>query len=185
MNFSMYSCNHFSNVLSDAPDPIGKQNAMSKRGQNTTSNEGSPMAKAKPCLVLREREQRREDISSQSLGSQVNPGYTDERNEVVRATRQLVLPDSNSEIGHPQANRQENSPQASRKLGLENQNQTESDERKYSDSKSSRKLAASSPELKNTNYISKIFQCLQKKLGTFATNATISVDAYKTDVLIW
>ena len=32
----------------------------------------------------------------------------DERKVVVRATRQLVLPDSNSEIGHPQASRQEN-----------------------------------------------------------------------------
>ena len=92
MNFSMYSCSHFGNVLSDAPDSIGIQNALSKRGHNTTSNEGFPKAKAKPCLVLREREQRSEEISSQSLGSRVNPGSPDERNEVVRATRQLVLP---------------------------------------------------------------------------------------------
>ena len=56
MNFSVYCCSHFSNFLSDDPDPIGEQNAMSKRGQKTTSNEASPTAKAKPCLVLRERE---------------------------------------------------------------------------------------------------------------------------------
>ena len=104
MSFSMYSCSHFTNFLSDDPDPIGKQNAMSKRSQNTTSNEGSPMAKAKPCLVSREQEC--EEISSPSLGSWVNPGYADERKEVVRATKQLVLSDSNSEIGHPQANQQ-------------------------------------------------------------------------------
>ena len=40
VNFSMYSCSHFSNFLSDDPD----QSAMSKRGQKTTSNEGSPTA---------------------------------------------------------------------------------------------------------------------------------------------
>ena len=55
MSFSMFSCSHFSNFLSD---PIGKQSAMSKRGQETTSSEGSPMAKPKPVvpavnLVLR------------------------------------------------------------------------------------------------------------------------------------
>ena len=44
MNFSMFSCSHFSNFLSD---PIRKQSAMSKRGQEAT-NEGSPMAKPKP-----------------------------------------------------------------------------------------------------------------------------------------
>ena len=186
----MHSCGHKSNFLSDDPDSIGQQNAMSKSGQKTTTNEGSPTATAKPCLVSREREQRSEEISSQSLGSRVNPGNADERREVVIATRQLVLPDSNSEIGHSQASRQENSPQESRQLVLENQNQTESDERKYWYSKRWRKLAASSPELKNmeyTNhhYMSMIFQCLQKKLGMSATNATFSMDAYRTHVLIW
>ena len=165
MNFSMYSCSHFSNFLSDDPDQIGKQNAMSKRGQKTTSNEGSPTAKAKPGLLL--REQRSEGISSRSLGSLVNPMNADERKEVLRATRQLVLLDSNSKIGYSQASRQENSPPTSRKLVLEDRSQTESDERKYSNSKSSRKLAASSPELKNmefTNhqYMIKIFQGLRK-----------------------
>ena len=44
MRLSMLSCNQFSNFPSD---PIGKQSAMSKRGQETFSNEGSPMAKPK------------------------------------------------------------------------------------------------------------------------------------------
>ena len=47
MSFSMFSCSHISNFLSD---PIGKQSAMSKRGQETTSSEGSPMAKPKPMV---------------------------------------------------------------------------------------------------------------------------------------
>ena len=41
LSFSMFSCSHFSNFLSDQ---IGKQSAMSKRGQEATSSEGSPMA---------------------------------------------------------------------------------------------------------------------------------------------
>ena len=72
---------------------------------------------------------------------------------------------------------------------LENQNQTESDERKYSDSTISRKLAASSPELKNMeytdhHYMSNIFQFLRKKLGMSATYATFTIEADKTNVLI-
>ena len=87
--FSMYSCSHSSKSLSDDPDPIGKQSAMSKRGQKATSNEGSPTAKARPCLVA--RDPRSEEISSRSLGSLVNLGNTDERKEVVRATRKLKI----------------------------------------------------------------------------------------------
>ena len=71
VNLSMYSCSHLSSFVFDELDQIGKQSAMSKRGQQTTQNEGSPTAKAKPCLVL--REQRSEEISSRSLGSLVNP----------------------------------------------------------------------------------------------------------------
>ena len=58
-------------------DQVRKQSAMSKRGQEATSNEGSPMAKTRPCLVARDPQS--EEISSQILGSQVNPGNTDER----------------------------------------------------------------------------------------------------------
>ena len=55
-SFSIFSCSHFRNFLSD---PIGKQSAMSKRGQKATSSEGSLMATMDPAktsfvnLVLR------------------------------------------------------------------------------------------------------------------------------------
>ena len=71
---SMYSCSHFSDFLSD--DQFRKQSAMLKRGQKTTSNEGSPTAKAKPYLVLPEL--RSEEISSRSFVYLVNPEYADE-----------------------------------------------------------------------------------------------------------
>ena len=64
MSFSMYSCSHFS-------DFSFKQSALPKRGQKTTSKESAPSANARPCFVA--RDPRSEDISSQSLGSLVNP----------------------------------------------------------------------------------------------------------------
>ena len=134
---------------------------MSKRGQKTTSNEGSPMAKARPFLVA--RVQRSEEIFSRSLGYLVKMEKADERKEVVLASRKLVR---------------------------ECQLPTDSDERKFSISNSTRKLAASSPELRNmeyTNhpYMCKIFQFLQKKLGMSVNDATFSTQAYETNLLIW
>ena len=41
MNFSMYSWSHFIDFLSN--DQVREQSAMSKRGQKTNSNEGSPI----------------------------------------------------------------------------------------------------------------------------------------------
>ena len=73
MSFSRFSCSHFCDFLSD--DQVRKQSAMSKRGQEATSNEGSPMAKAKPCLVARDL--RSEENSSQNLGYPVNPVNVD------------------------------------------------------------------------------------------------------------
>ena len=52
MSFSMFSCSHSSNFLSD---PIGKQSAMSKRGLEATSSEGSPTSKPKPMVPAKTR----------------------------------------------------------------------------------------------------------------------------------
>ena len=68
----MFSCSHFSDFLSD--DRIGKQSAMSKRGQEATSSEDSPMAKPKRVvpaktrpLSLVARNPRSEKNSSQDM----------------------------------------------------------------------------------------------------------------------
>ena len=54
--------------------------AMSKRGQNTTSNDGSPTAKARPVNLVM-HSPCNEDFSSPSWGSLVNPwkGWTSTR----------------------------------------------------------------------------------------------------------
>ena len=61
-----------------------------------------------------------------------------------------MLPDSNSEVAYSQVSRQENVPKATRKLNwcCRIKKKTESDERTYPNSTSSRKLATSSPKLK-------------------------------------
>ena len=80
----MYSSSNFSNF----PDQIGKQSAMTKRGQEATSSECSPMAKPKPKipaktrpLNLVSRSPWSEKNSSQNLKYLVNPGNADERKE--------------------------------------------------------------------------------------------------------
>ena len=166
MIFSMFSCGHISDFLSG--EQVRKQSAMSKRGQEATSKEGSPMGKARPCLVA--RDPRSEEISAQSLEYLVNPRNADERKEVEIADGNSWRFASRQEVGYSQASRQEDAPTASRKLVREDLLQTDSDERKQFNSNNTGKLAASSPELRNVEYtnhqyMSKIFQFLRKRLG--------------------
>ena len=62
--------------------------AMSKRGKNTTSDDGSPTAKARPVKLVM-RSQRKKETSSSTLGSRVNPGNDDERKRVGQAPGKL------------------------------------------------------------------------------------------------
>ena len=55
--------------------------AMSKRGKETNSREGSPMAKARPTNLVMHRKCK-EEVSSQSSGSLVNPVNDDERKRI-------------------------------------------------------------------------------------------------------
>ena len=68
---------HFNLIHKFVPMPQAKKirDAQAAVGQKTTSNDSSPMAKARPCLVA--RDPRSEEISSQSLGSLVNPEDSD------------------------------------------------------------------------------------------------------------
>ena len=94
MSFSMFSYSHLSNFLSD---PVGKQSAMSKRGQEATSSEGSPMAKPKPMVPAKARPvnlsrspwSAREN-PPQDLGYLVNPGNVDQRQGSQTSRRRLV-----------------------------------------------------------------------------------------------
>ena len=66
-------------------------------------------------------------------------------------------------------------------LNDQDQAQTKSDE----NPSGRRKLTASLPDLRNVEYtnhrhMGKIFQYLENKLRMYATNATFSMDAYKT-----
>ena len=102
----MYSQSHFNDFLSN--DQVGKRSAMSKGGQEATSNGGSPMAKPRPPIRAKARpinpvmrSPSREEDSSQSLGYLVNQENADERKEVEIALLETVgdpLQDQKSDI---------------------------------------------------------------------------------------
>ena len=83
MSFSMYLCSHFSNFLSD---PIGKQSAMSRRGQETTS---SSEGETSQLGVLRSPWSGKEH-PPQDLGYPVNPGNVDQGGGDRTGPRRLV-----------------------------------------------------------------------------------------------
>ena len=80
--------------------------AMSTRGQNTTSNGGSPTAQARPINLVM-YSQCKEEISSQSSGSLVNPVNDDDRRSAGAASGNCGGVDSNFEVGYSQVSRQE------------------------------------------------------------------------------
>ena len=116
MSFSMFSCSHFSDFLSD---PIRKRSAMTKRGQTATSSEGSPMAKPKPMnsamarpLNLVARNPKNEKKSPQDLSNPVNPGNVEKKKGSAPSIRKLMRNPSQDPIEHSQVRRQENTQNA-------------------------------------------------------------------------
>ena len=108
----MFSCSHCSDFLSD---PIGKQSAISKRGQEATSSEGSQVAKPRPMipakakpvnLVLRSPWSTREN-PRQNLGHPVDPGNVDEGQGSQTSTGKLVQTTQSLEVEYSQVRRQE------------------------------------------------------------------------------
>ena len=77
-----------------------------------------------------------------------------------------MRPGSSSEVGYSQVSRQQNVPKATRKMVREDQLQTDSDERQHSNSNNTRKLAASSPKLRNMEYTN--HQYMSQDLSVFA-----------------
>ena len=123
--FDVLSCSHFNNFLSD---PIGKQE-------------------------LHVKERSRNDFERRLSGGESETiVYWRAIRGVRKSPKKLVRPDSGTEVGYSQMNRQENVPVASRKLVREDQLQTDSDERKLSNSNSTRKFAVSSPELRRDTW---------------------------------
>ena len=71
LNFSMFSCSHFSNLLSD---PIRKQSAaMAKKRQEATSSEGSPMAKPEPTSPAMAKSRPMNLVLHNPLNARKNP----------------------------------------------------------------------------------------------------------------
>ena len=121
--FSTYSGSHLESSFSQTRERL-VIGAMSKRGQDTTSSDGSPMSKAKPAnLVLQGK--CKEGVSSQGSGSPVNPVNESNRKRVSLATGNGCSSSSNAEVGSSQVYRQEMVNLASRRLGQKDLTPTE------------------------------------------------------------
>ena len=101
--------------------------AMSKRGQDTTSSDSSPLAKATPTNQVMHG-QCKEDVSPQSSGSRFKLVNDDERKRVSPATGNWRRSDSNFEGGNNQLNRQEKVILAHRKFVQKDQVRAKNDE---------------------------------------------------------
>ena len=119
MSFSGHSGSHLKSSFSRTRERfvIG---AMSKRGQDTTSS-GSPMAKSRPTNLVVQG-QCKEGVSSQGLGSLVNPRNDDDRERVGLASGNWGHSGSNFEVGNSQVNRHEKVNLTHRKLGQKGPN---------------------------------------------------------------
>ena len=90
--------------------------AMSKRGQDTTSSDGSPVAEARPTSLVVQG-QCKEGVSSQRSGSPVNPVNDNNRKRVRLAAGNRGSSSSNAEVGSSQVYRQEMVNLDARKFG--------------------------------------------------------------------
>ena len=145
-------------------------------------NDGSPTAKAR-LVNLVMRSQYKEETSSSSLGSRVNPENDDETKRVGQAPRKWELGNSKSEVAKSRVSGQEKM-KAATKQGQKNQTEIKSEE----NTPGSRKLAASHQisETWNTQAIdtrTRYFKIWRRRM--LAINATFSMDAYEANVLTW
>ena len=161
--------------------------AMSKRGQDTTSSDWSPMAKSPRNTNLVLQGQCKEGVSSHGSGSPVNPGNEHNRKRVGLATGNRGGSCSNAEVGSSQVYLQEMVNLSAWKLGQKDLTRPKSEE----DSLSTGQPDAVSPEMENmklSNYpcVEKICQYAQKKLGRTSVNSTFSVDSFFFEkILAW
>ena len=146
---------------------------MSKRGQETTSSEGSPMAKPKPMFPA--------EGETCQLGV-TQPVNDDEGQSDHTGTKRLVRTTQNLEVQRSQVWRQDNAQSSD--------SWKQCDQEEASNSTSTKRLGGTAtprPEFQNMKYTKKqymtnISHFLQKKLGITAGYSTVSMEELKTSV---
>ena len=161
--------------------------AMSKRGQETNSEEGSPMAKARPTNLVM-HSQCKEEVSSQSSESLVNPGEWRRKKKSWLSLRKLVdNPTQTSKLDIPKWIDKRRLHQPTGNLGRK----TKPEQKVMKTSSSTKETCCIITRIWRTwnsriiDAWRKIFQWLHKKLGRSAVDETFSIEAYETNVLTW
>ena len=137
--------------------------AMSKRGQNTTSNDGSPTAKARPVHLVMYSPWNKETFSRR-MGSLVNPGSEDGIRRVGLALgNRLMLYNWTSEVGNHHVSRKEKVVLASTELGQIDQTQTKSEEKilQHSQSSGTWNTQAINTWVRSFKFWRRSWECLQ------------------------
>ena len=151
------------------------------------------MAKQKPMVPARTRPVKllfrspwsARENPPQDLGYPVDPGNADEGQGSQTSTRKLVRTTQSPEVESSQVRSQEEA---------QHSNPWKQDDREVSSySTSTKKLVRTATprtefqNMKYTNlqYMTRIFHFLQKKLGITAGYSTFSMEASKTNALIW
>ena len=162
-------------VCTHAGSGPGKQSAMSKRGQEATSSEGSPMAKPKPTVPAKTRPVNLLSPSPWSEGkSSAGFGTSDRLGDCRRKTR-WSNKYKETRTDHPKSRNRMSSSEATGKSSKFKSWETGRQE-VSSFSTSTRKLVrTATPRTKfqnrkytNHQYMTKIFHFLKKKLGITA-----------------
>ena len=143
------------------------------------------MAKSRPMnLVLHNPLSARKN-PPQDLSDPVNPGNAEEERGGDSSSRKQERNPSQDPIEYSQVRRQENT---------QNADPWQQEDREESlSSTSTRKLVREvntkkefhDMRISNYQYLTKVFQSLQKKLGVTACRSTFAMEAIKTNVLIW
>ena len=179
-NLSMFSCSHFNNFLSN---PTREQSAMSMRGQEVTSGEGSPMAKSKPLIPAKARPINLV-VRSESARSE-RPSQSGECR--WRARRSDWLWEAGADEPKPRSNRILSSDATGNTQHADSWKQGERDDSSKS-TRSGKPVRAVNTKtdfqnMKITN--PKVFQHLQIKLGITTGYSTFAMEAIKANVFLW
>ena len=180
MDFSMFSCNHFNNFLSG---PIREQSAMSKRGQEGTSEESSPMAKPRPMKSAIAKP-RPVNLVSDSLWSKRNNSWqhlSDSNNQVNTRVEQGGVPSSVGELTRDTSQHSAEQSQVRQRTQAVSGNGCEV----WRHTRTGQRLSFTTCKSQTIGTGTKVFQNLQKKLGNNENSSHFPIEATKTNVLMW
>ena len=183
MDYSMFSCSH--SVLSYI-----KQSAMSKRAQESTSKEGSAIAKPRPMkLVSRNLLSAKKDPPQDVSDSNSPENLELDQSCVPCCGRKLTRNTNPNPTMYSQERQQEDTQSSSANWSGEMNFRAQSAPGNWSEVKTSKsrrsKMELHNMQISDNRYFEKVFENLRQKLNLVEVAPVICIEALKTNVLMW